>query len=241
MIAGFLALAVATVSTGVTLWVRLRTGIAGRIGAAMVVLAGVGMVVAALARQDCSDARAACAAAESAGTVSGHHVIHQLGSLVVFLVLTIALWVLARGLRTSRAWAHLAVPTRLAGLAAFAGIAMLVTVGFGAVEGLVERAVVTLFVRPADRARRAVRSPLTRPAGSRPALRDGVAVPRVGSQCRGRPACLRGPAAPGSALSPPRLLRPDSARLGRAPDRLAAAPAGPSSVAVRLSRLWSTP
>ena len=33
MIAGFLALAVATVSTGVTLWVRLRTGIAGRIGA----------------------------------------------------------------------------------------------------------------------------------------------------------------------------------------------------------------
>lgn len=145
MIAGFLALAVATVSTGVTLWVRLRTGLAGRIGAAMVVLAGVGMVVAALARQDCSDARAACAAAESAGTVSGHHVIHQLGSLAVFLVLTIALWVLARGLRTSRAWAHLAVPTRLAGLAAFAGIAMLVTVGFGAVEGLVERAVVTLL------------------------------------------------------------------------------------------------
>lgn len=145
MIAGFLALAVATVSAGVTLWVRLRTGIAGRIGAAMVVLAGVGMVVAALAREDCSDTRDACAAAESAGTVSGHHVIHQLGSLAVFLVLTIALSVLARGLRRSRAWAHLAVPTRLAGLAAFAGIAMLVTVGFGAVEGLVERAVVTLL------------------------------------------------------------------------------------------------
>jgi hypothetical membrane protein len=145
MIAGFLALAVATVSTGVTLWVRLRTTIAGRIGAALVVLAGFGMVVAALARQDCSDARAACAAAESAGTVSGHHVIHQLGSLAVFLVLTIALSVLARGLRKNRAWAHLALPTRLAGLAAFAGIAILVTVGFGAVEGLVERAVITLL------------------------------------------------------------------------------------------------
>jgi hypothetical protein len=43
----------------------------------------------------------ACGAAEAAeaGTLSDHHVVHQLGSLAVFLVLVIAMFPLARGLR----------------------------------------------------------------------------------------------------------------------------------------------
>jgi hypothetical membrane protein len=45
MIAGFLALALGTAAAGVALWVRLPVGVAGRIGAVLVVLAGLGMVV----------------------------------------------------------------------------------------------------------------------------------------------------------------------------------------------------
>lgn len=144
MIAGFLALAAGTMAAGLTLWVRLRTGIAGRIGAAMVTLAGAGMVVAGLAQQDCSEIVDTCAAAEVAGTVSGHHVVHQLVSLAVFVVLAIALVVLARGLRTSRVWARLAVPTRVAGLVALVATVVMVTVGFGD-GGLVQRLLVTLL------------------------------------------------------------------------------------------------
>lgn len=144
MIAGFLALAAGTMAAGLTLWVRLRTGIAGRVGAVMVILAGAAMVVAGLAQQDCSELVDTCAAAEVAGTVSGPHAIHQLVSLAVFVVLAIALVVLARGLRTSGTWAQLAVATRLAGMAAFTVVALMVTVGFGDVGGLVQRTLVAL-------------------------------------------------------------------------------------------------
>jgi len=111
MIGGFLALAVGTISAGLMLWSRLSRGTAGRIGAGLVLLAGAAMVVVALARQDCSELIGACAAAERAGTLSGHHVLHQLVSLAVFAVLIAALFVLPRGLRRNRQWARWAVPT----------------------------------------------------------------------------------------------------------------------------------
>ena len=87
-----------------------------------------------------------CAAAETAGTVSGHHAIHQLVSLAVFVVLAIALVVLARGLRTNGTRAQLAVATRRAGMAAsLTVVALMVTVGFGDVGGLVQRTLVALL------------------------------------------------------------------------------------------------
>ena len=55
MIGGFLALAAGTTAAGVALWARLRGSTAGRTGAVLVLLAGAGMVVAGLARQDCSE------------------------------------------------------------------------------------------------------------------------------------------------------------------------------------------
>jgi Protein of unknown function (DUF998) len=128
VIAGFVALAGGTVAAGVGLWSRLRHGVAGRVGAALVVLAGAGMVVAALARQDCSDFIGTCAAAEQAGTLSGHHVLHQLVSPAVFTLLAVAAIVLGRGLRRSGSWAHLAVAGRLVGLIAIAATAVPVTV-----------------------------------------------------------------------------------------------------------------
>jgi hypothetical membrane protein len=145
MIAGFLALAAGTMAAGVTLWLRLGTGIAGRIGAGLVTLAGAAMVVVGLNQQDCSDFTGACAPLEAAGTLSTHHMIHQLVSLAVFTVLAAATFPLARGLRRSVVWAHLAVPTRVAGLVAFLMIAMMVTVGFGDVAGLVQRLFIALL------------------------------------------------------------------------------------------------
>jgi hypothetical membrane protein len=150
MIAGFLMLAGGTIAAGVGIWSRLRVGIAGRVGAALVVLAGVGMVVAAFARQDCSDFIGACAAAEQAGTLSDHHVLHQLVSLLVFTLLAVAAFVLARGLRRSGAWAHLAMPSTLVGVAGIVFTAVLVAVGFGEAAGLVQRLwVLVVFGWPA--------------------------------------------------------------------------------------------
>jgi hypothetical membrane protein len=149
MIVGFLALALGTAATGVTLWVRLSVGIAGRVGAAMVLLAGLAMVVVSLTRQDCSELVGACSAAEAAGTLSDHHVVHQLVSLAVFLVLTIAMFPLARGLRRDGGPAGLAVATRLVGVVGVLVIAMMTTVGLGDVGGLVQRVfIASLFGAP---------------------------------------------------------------------------------------------
>ena len=142
MIIGFLALAVGTAAAGVTLWGRLPAGVAGRVGATMVVLAGLAMVVVGLNQQDCSELVGACVAAEAAGTLSDHHVVHQLVSLAVFLVLTIAMFPLARGLRRN---GGPAVATRLVGVVGGLVIATIMTVGLGAVGGLVQRLFVALL------------------------------------------------------------------------------------------------
>jgi hypothetical protein len=144
MIGGFLALAVGTMSAGVALRRRLRHSTAGRVGAGLVLLAGAGTVVVALARQDCSELIGACAAAERAGTLSGHHVLHQLVSLAVFAALVTALFVLPRGLGRDERSARLAVPTRLAGLAALVVLAALLSGVTGEVGGLVQRVFVAL-------------------------------------------------------------------------------------------------
>jgi hypothetical protein len=69
----------------------------------LVMLCGVATVVVGLARQDCSDFVGACVAAEEAGTISGHHVLHQLVSLAVFTFLAIVPFLLAAGLRRNPA------------------------------------------------------------------------------------------------------------------------------------------
>ncbi|NAZ87866.1 DUF998 domain-containing protein [Kineococcus indalonis] len=97
------------------------------------------------ARQDCSQADAACTAREAAGALSTHHWVHQYVSSTVFLVLAAALLVLSRALRANAGWAHLAPATRVAGLSALVVIAALVTVGLGGWSGLVQRAFVALL------------------------------------------------------------------------------------------------
>ena len=80
----------------------------------------------------------------AAGTLSGHHVLHQLVSLAVFTVLIAALFVLPRGLRRNRQWARWAVPTRLAGLAALVALVALLSGTTGDLGGLVQRVFIAL-------------------------------------------------------------------------------------------------
>jgi hypothetical membrane protein len=149
MTAGFLALAVGTTAAGAALWGRLRAGAAGRAGAAMVVLSGLAMLVVAVNQQDCSDLVGACAAAEEAGTLSGHHVLHQLVSLAVFVVLTLATFPLARGLRRNGGPAGAAVAARLAGLLGLVLTAAMVVGALGGAAGLGQRVfVLAIFGAP---------------------------------------------------------------------------------------------
>jgi hypothetical protein len=89
----------------------------------------------------------ACGAAEAAeaGTLSDHHVVHQLGSLAVFLVLVIAMFPLARGLRRNGGPAGVAVATRLVGVVGMLVIAAMMTVGLGDLGGVVQRLFIALL------------------------------------------------------------------------------------------------
>ncbi|MCX5233039.1 DUF998 domain-containing protein [Streptomyces sp. NBC_00233] len=103
MIAGFIGLAVALIAAGFSFAGTLPTT-SGRVGAALVILTGIGIGVAGLAREDCgttgpSVSAASCRAREEAGDVSGSHVLHNLDSLAVFLFGIIACFVLGRSLR----------------------------------------------------------------------------------------------------------------------------------------------
>jgi hypothetical protein len=89
MILGFLALGVGTTALGLGLMESL-SGWSSRVGSAFVMVAGVGLVIAGLARNDCSSELPGCAAAVDAGDVSTHHGIHDLVSLLIFLALVVA-------------------------------------------------------------------------------------------------------------------------------------------------------
>jgi hypothetical protein len=139
MTAGFLSLVVGTVAAGLSLLV-MTPGKAGRAAGLLVVLAGAGMVVVTFARQSCSSLQQACLDRESAGTVAGSHVLHNLASLVVFTLLVAAGFVLAAAVRRTPQLRHLSGRARVA---AFASLVLMVWFGSGAYGdngGLVQRA-----------------------------------------------------------------------------------------------------
>jgi hypothetical protein len=139
MIGCFLAAAAALLVAGVTLFGRLRS-FAGRTGAGLVTLAGAGMVVAGLARQDCSQTSAACLARESAGLASTAHWTHQFSSMALFTALVVAAPLLARGLRRSSRWRHLARPMRWTAPAGLVGLVTFLSQAEGDHAGLAQRA-----------------------------------------------------------------------------------------------------
>jgi len=77
--------------------------------------------------------------------VADHHVVHQLASLAVFLVLVIAMFPSAHGLRRNGGPAGVAVATRLVGVVGLLVITAMMTVGLGDFGGLVQRLFIALL------------------------------------------------------------------------------------------------
>jgi len=112
MIGGFLLLAAGLAATGLALW-RLLPVRAGRAGAVLVLVVSALMATAGLARQDCSDQRASCIDHGEAVGASTSYWVHQYASLLGFVLLVVALFLLARGIRRTGTLPQLVRPARL--------------------------------------------------------------------------------------------------------------------------------
>jgi hypothetical membrane protein len=145
MITGFLALGVGVTLLGLGL--RLRLGLASALagglsavlGALLVTVAGIGLVVAGLARNDCSTELAACKAKVDAGDISWHHTVHDLASLVIFVSLIAAQLILARAFRQDARWQDLRKYSLVSGVLSFALLVLYGSEAFGDSNGLVQR------------------------------------------------------------------------------------------------------
>ncbi len=138
MIVTFLFLSLTAVASGAVLFRTLR-GKAARTGSVLVLLAGAAMLVVGFARQSCSTLQQACLDRESAEQVSGAHVVHNLVSLVVFVLLVVGGFVLASGLRRNPAFARLARPTRIAASASLLFMVWFGSEAYGENGGIVQR------------------------------------------------------------------------------------------------------
>jgi hypothetical protein len=154
MIFGFVTMALTALSAGTALLLVLK-GKAARTGSVLVMIGGALTLVAGFARQSCSTLQQACLDRESAGTVSGAHVTHNLISLVLFVLLVAGGFFLSTGLKRNAAYRHL---SRGARVAAFATLGFMVWFGSGAYGtngGVVESAFILLaFGTPAYLANR---------------------------------------------------------------------------------------
>jgi Protein of unknown function (DUF998) len=145
MITGFLLLGAGIVALAVGL-AGAATGRAATVGSILLVLAGVGVIVAGLVREDCYSQLDACAARIDAGDVSWHHAAHDWVSLVVFLALVAAPLVLARAFRGDQSWRDLRAYSIVTGVV---GLVLLVLLLSGVAEswaGVVQRVFVTVLL-----------------------------------------------------------------------------------------------
>lgn len=138
MIVGFLALATGTVAAGLGLFRNLPNGAAAKAAGVLTVIGGVLLVVVGLARSACSDWIGACTAAEEAGTIPLHHVVHNLVSLLLFLLLIAAAFTLARAVARNGA-RRLVWPSIAVGLVSFVTMVAMVSGAFPGASGLLQR------------------------------------------------------------------------------------------------------
>jgi hypothetical membrane protein len=146
MITGFVLLGLGTVALAAGLASTLRYPSAA-IGSVLLTIAGIGLAVAGLARNDCSTELPACAACDDAGDVSWHHQVHDNVSLILFLALIAASLVLARAFGRDDRWRPLRTYSIVTGLLGFALLVLYVIGSADTWNGLVQRIFVTvLFV-----------------------------------------------------------------------------------------------
>jgi len=144
MITGFVLLGVGMVALGAGLAGALK-GRPTTVGSILVAVAGVGIIVAGLARNDCSSQLDACADRVEAGDVSWHHATHDLVSLVVFLALVTAALVLARAFRGDQSWRDLRTYSLITAVLGLVLLVAFVTGVAGSWNGLLQRAFVTVL------------------------------------------------------------------------------------------------
>lgn len=143
MVVGFFAMATTLIAAGAALFIAVP-GKKARGAAILIMLAGVLTAVSGIFPQDCSSQQAACRVRESAETVSGSHVLHNLIAIPLFLFLIIAAFLLAAALRRTPAGRGYA---RAGWLVAVAGLLLMVAFGAdvaGDLGGLVQRVLVLL-------------------------------------------------------------------------------------------------
>ena len=144
MVVGFLALALGTVALGMGLFVAVESGRAARVGALLVLIAGLGILVAGIARNDCSSELAACKERIDAGDVSWHHSVHDAVSGLVFLALVVAQFILARAFRRDPSWRDLRAYSIVSGALTLALLVLLITGPIDGWSGLVQRVFLTV-------------------------------------------------------------------------------------------------
>jgi hypothetical membrane protein len=143
-ITGFLLLGIGTTALGAGLAGALG-GRPARIGSILVALAGVGMIVAGLARGDCRSRLDACAARIDAGDVSWHQATHELASAVVFFALVAAPLLFARAFRDDESWRDLRAYSMITGVAGLVLLVLFYAAASGSWSwvGVVQRVFVT--------------------------------------------------------------------------------------------------
>jgi hypothetical protein len=145
MIAGFMAAAAGLLATGIALWKRYGARTSGKVAAVIVMLCSGLMVAAGLARQDCSEAVETCIDHGKAPLASTHFWVHQYVSLAGFVLLVIAGFVLIRAVRRTEGFGYLKVPARIVAWTNLVVTVAAMTVGFGAINGLIQRPYIALL------------------------------------------------------------------------------------------------
>jgi hypothetical membrane protein len=164
MTAGFIAFGVSLLGLAFALRAAIRRERRLRLGPGMLMLAALAMPVVAGARMDCSRSSHACRDAIEADQVSGQHQLHDLASLLVFVLRVLAPLVFARAFGRDGRWRDLRPWSLLAGGVAFVLTVTFITVGDGtAIGGLLQRVLVGVLTAwiavAAARALRLARGP----------------------------------------------------------------------------------
>src|SRR5215218_732827 len=144
MITGFVLLGAGTVALGAGLASTLKYPSA-LIGSVLLMLAGIGLAVAGLARNDCSSKLPACAARVDSGAVSWQHQVHDNVSLIIFLVLIAAPLVFARAFGRDDRWRPLRTYSIVTGLLGFALLVLYVSASPRTWKRLAQRTFVSVL------------------------------------------------------------------------------------------------
>jgi hypothetical membrane protein len=144
MMGGFLIMGACTILLGISLMSLFGGSRRQRIGPGLITLAGLGMMLAGVFRNDCSSALDACKVLVDAGDVSWHHNAHDGVSILVFLALIIAPLVMAGRFLTRPDWASLRLGSMMISPVLLLLLVLFGSEAFPSVGGIIERVMILL-------------------------------------------------------------------------------------------------